>query len=106
MKNIDKDIFYRSLFENNPEIALYLNSESVIENANQNLSKLLGNSFEDVLVTPLTNFLPQSEVDNFQRKFLEVLNGEPRSIKSFFIRNNGESIPIHIILIPVIVENV
>ncbi|MDV6377063.1 EAL domain-containing protein [Sporosarcina sp. GW1-11] len=104
MKNIDKDTFYRSMFEDNPDIAMYLTREHVIENANQNLSKLSGYSFEEVLSTPITSYLPQSQLENYLKNFSEVLNGESRSMRSFFIHANGQSIPIRIILIPAIVD--
>lgn len=104
MKDIDKVTFYRSLFEQNPEIAIYLNRESVIVNANQNLSKLIGYKIEEVTLSPLIEYLPNHELDNYQKHFLEVLNGKPKSMNSFFIDNNGKSIPIQIILIPAIVE--
>ncbi|MFB5088380.1 EAL domain-containing protein [Psychrobacillus sp. PGGUH221] len=102
-KHIDNDIFYRSLFEHNPDIVLYLDRESVIAKANQNLSKVIGYSVEEFSVTPFSKYLLKNEQDNYQKNFLEVLNGEPRSMESFFIHNNGMSIPIHIKLIPAIV---
>ncbi|MDF2066594.1 EAL domain-containing protein [Bacillus sp. Cr_A10] len=103
-KHIDKDTFYRSLFEHNPEIALYLDREGVIAKANQNLSKLIGYKVEEVTVTPFIKYLPKHEQDNYHKIFLEVLNGEPKNMDSFFVHKNEESIPIHIILIPAIVE--
>ncbi|SDM90477.1 PAS domain S-box-containing protein/diguanylate cyclase (GGDEF) domain-containing protein [Psychrobacillus sp. OK028] len=103
-KHIDKDTFYRSLFMHNPEIALYLDSDGVIAKANQNLFKRTGYKEEEVSVSPLFKYLPKHEQGNYQKNFLEVLNGVPKSMDTFFIHNNGESIPIHIVLIPAIVE--
>ncbi|QUG41574.1 EAL domain-containing protein [Psychrobacillus sp. INOP01] len=103
-KHIDKDTFYNSFFEHGPDIILFLDTESVIANANQNLSKVIGYSVEEVSLTPLTKYLEKNEQENYQNNFLEVLNGEPKSMDSFFINNNGKSIPIHIILLPAIVD--
>ncbi|WP_075618611.1 EAL domain-containing protein [Paenisporosarcina indica] len=104
IKHIDKDTLYRSLFEHNPDITLYLDRESMIAKANQNLSKVIGYSVDEVSATPFIKYLLKHEQDNYQNNFLKVLNGEPTSMDSFFIHNNGNSIPIHIILIPAIVE--
>lgn len=103
-KHIDKDSFYRSLFEHNPDIALYLDRESIIAKANQNLSKVIGYLVEEISVTSFIKYLPKHEHDNYQKNFLEVLNGEPKSMESFLIHNNGKSIPVHITLIPAIVD--
>jgi diguanylate cyclase (GGDEF)-like protein/PAS domain S-box-containing protein len=103
-KHIDIDSFYRSLFEHNPEIVLYIDREGVIAEVNQNLSKVIGYKDEEVSITPLIKYLPKHEQDNYQKNFLEVLNGEPKRMDTFFIHNNGKSIPIHIVLIPAIVE--
>ncbi|MEI4771992.1 diguanylate cyclase [Psychrobacillus sp. FJAT-51614] len=104
MKHIDNDIFYRSLFEHNPDIALYLDRESVIAKVNQNLSKVMGYSVEEVSVTPLINYLPKSDQDYYQTLFLKALSGEPKSMETFFKHNNGKSIPINLVLIPAIIE--
>lgn len=103
-KHVDNDIFYRFLFEHNPDIALYLDIESIIAIANKNLSKVMGYTVEEVLVTPLIKYLPKSEQDNYRKLFLKVLSGETKSMKTFFKHNNGKSIPIKIVLIPMIVE--
>lgn len=104
MKNIDKDILYHSMFENNPDIVLYLNREGLINHGNRNLQKLIGYSLEEVLGTPLSNYLTKNVQEDYEKNFLEVLNGEPRNIKSSFIHNKGVNIPIHITLIPAIAE--
>ncbi|RHW36727.1 EAL domain-containing protein [Lysinibacillus yapensis] len=99
-----EDTFYRSLFEHNPDIVLYLDREGVIAKAHQNLSRIMGYSVEDVSVVPLINYLPMHEQDRYRKNFLDVLNGDPKSMETLFIHSDGKHIPINMVLIPAIVE--
>ncbi|ARD46980.1 EAL domain-containing protein [Sporosarcina sp. P33] len=104
MENVDKDTFYNSMFENNPDIVLYLNSDNLIDHANKNLEILIGYSVEEVLNTPLTGYFLTDERINYQENLTKVLDGKTKSMESFLVHRNGKSIPIHITLIPAIIE--
>lgn len=100
----DTEIFYRSLFDQNPDIALYLDRENNIVKVNQNIFSVFGYSVEVASATQLINYLPKVDRALYKKNFSEALIGQPRSMETFFLHRNGQSVPIYMVLVPSIVE--
>ena len=62
MEIVDSDIFYRSLFEHNPDSVFFLDTEGIIAKTNGAFSETLGYTKEEIVLSSLERFLPSSEI--------------------------------------------
>ncbi len=66
---IDSDLFYRSLFEYNPDMVFFLDTEGTIAKPNVGFSKALGYSHEEIALSSMERFLPSSEISQCREVF-------------------------------------
>ena len=104
MKDIENDEFFHTLFDCISEVTLYLDITGKIEKADPNLTKMIGYSVEELVATPLHEYLVESEQNIYGQMIQEVIQGKPINMDSIFLHTNGENIPVHMILVPVRVE--
>ncbi|AHM58347.1 PAS/PAC sensor signal transduction histidine kinase [Flammeovirgaceae bacterium 311] len=68
---------FKSLFENNPDLVLFENTEGIIEDVNQTVEISFGFQRHEFINRPLSDFLPASVVAVCQVNFQKAMRGEP-----------------------------
>ncbi|AHM58781.1 multi-sensor signal transduction histidine kinase [Flammeovirgaceae bacterium 311] len=71
-----REIRFRSLFENTPELILYQNAESIILDANPAFLKFAQEPKENVINRSINDFLPKEVQSLYREKLNEALNGK------------------------------
>ena len=70
----DSDLFYRSLFEYNPDIVFFLDTKGIVAKVNDGFSKILGYTKEQTLLSSMERLIPSSEIplyrESLNRPFL------------------------------------
>ncbi|WP_156291677.1 sensor domain-containing protein [Oceanobacillus salinisoli] len=94
------DLFYRSLFEFNPDTVFFLDREGVIAQVNRVFSEKLGYETNDVILQPLETFLPEKDGELYQEVFKQVLKDQFKRIHTKLFHKNGSYIYIWLSLIP------
>ncbi|MDR7079505.1 diguanylate cyclase (GGDEF)-like protein/PAS domain S-box-containing protein [Neobacillus niacini] len=102
---VDSDLFYRSLFEYNPDMVFYLDIHGIIAKANGAFSETLGYTQEEIRLSPLEQLLPVSEISIYKETFKKVIAGETQYAYTTVLHKNGNTIDISLDMIPAISEN-
>ena len=97
---IDTDQFYRSLFENNPDIVYFLDPLGIIAKTNEVFSEMLGYTKDEIVLRSIESFLPLSEISLYNESLKLVLSNMTQNIDTVFLHKNGNSIHINLTLIP------
>ena len=71
-----REIRFRSLFENSPELILYQNEESIILDANPAFLKLVQEPKENVINRSINDFLPEEVQPLYREKLKEAFTGK------------------------------
>ena len=104
MEIINSDLFYRSLFEFNPDMVFFLDTQGIIAKSNAGFSKALGYSIEEIALSTMERFLPSSEISKNREFFKKVLTGERVIANTVFLHKNGESLQIRYAGLPAIFD--
>jgi PAS domain S-box-containing protein len=88
-----KEMRFRSLFENSPELILYQDRAGVILDANPAFLALVGEPKDRVLHHLYTDFLPPDVHELFDEKLREALTG--RTVRFDMYTAQGKSAPRH-----------
>lgn len=99
---LDSDLFYRSLFTNNPDMVLFMDINGIIAEENGKFSKTLGYTQEDILLSPFDQFLPSNEIRNYNELFKLVLSGDTQYVNTALLHKNGKPIYISLNMMPAI----
>lgn len=97
---IDTDQFYRSLFENNPDIVYFLDPLGIIAKTNEVFLEMLGYTKDEIVLNSIEKFLPLSEISLYKESLKLVLSNRTQNIDTVFLHKNGNSIQINLTLIP------
>ncbi|OCA85958.1 hypothetical protein A8F94_14015 [Bacillus sp. FJAT-27225] len=97
----DVDMFYRSLFEHNPDMIFFLDNLGIIVKINDLFSETLGYTQEEMIVKPLKQFVSLNEMSNYKELFRKALTGEKQSACTTLVHKNGQSVLILLTIIPV-----
>jgi len=87
------EIRFRSLFENTPEIILYQNADSIIQDANPAFLALVGEAKENVVGRSYNDFLPPEVHQLFADKLREAFTGH--MVRFDMYAGQGRSAPRH-----------
>ena len=93
---VDSDLFYRSLFEYNPDMVFYLDIHGVIVKVNGVFSETLGYTQEEIVLSPLQQFFPSSEIPTYKELFKKALTGETQYASTALLHKNGNIIYIRL----------
>ncbi|MFC4409960.1 EAL domain-containing protein [Chungangia koreensis] len=98
------DVFYRSLFDFNPDLVIYMDLDGIIAKTSKNLTNIFGYSIEEFTITPILNYISKIDQAEYEKNLLPVLNGEAREMEIHLLHENGKLIPTYTTLIPAKVE--
>ena len=101
---VDSDLFYRSLFEHNPDMVFFLDIHGIIAKVNGLFSETLGYTQEEIVLSPLEQFFPSSEISIYKELFKKALTGETQYAYTTLLHKNGNTIYIRLNIIPAISE--
>ncbi len=101
---VNSDMFYRSLFEYNPDMVFFLDTHGIIAKVNGVFSKTIGYTQEEIVLSPLEQFFPTSEMAMYKEIFKKALSRETQYVYTSLLRKNGSSLYIHLNIIPAISE--
>ena len=68
------------------------------------LSEKLGYTQEEIVLSPLEQFFPSSEISIYKELFKKALTGETQYASTALLHKNGNAIYIRLNIIPVISE--
>ena len=96
-----REIRFRSLFENTPELILYQNEESIILDANPAFLKLVREPQENVINRSINDFLPEEVQPLYKEKLKEAFTG--KIVRFDLYTTQGESALRHwdVVKVPV-----
>ena len=100
MQSVDSDLFYRSLFEYNPDLVFFSDLNGVIAKPNEGFCKILGYPQEEIVLRSLERFLPQSELSKYREAFEKRLAGETSIFNTLFLPKKGNPRTIFLSTIP------
>lgn len=102
---VDSDLFYRSLFEYNPDMVFFLDTHGIIAEVNGTVIETLGYSKEEIVLNPLEKFFPANEQVLLQKHFKRAVNRETQYTHTALLQKCGTLIYITLIIIPAISED-
>ena len=76
---VNSDMFYRSLFEHNPDMVFFLDTHGIIAKVNGVFSETIGYTQEEIVLSPLEQFFRSSEI-SIIKKFLKRLLPEKHNM--------------------------
>lgn len=94
------DLFYRSLFEYNPSIVLFMDIQGIIAKPNDEFSEVLGYSNGEIVLSSLERFLPSDEIPKYRELFNKVLYGETQKINTKLLHKTGKYLYFSIVGLP------
>ena len=97
---VDSDLFYRSLFEYNPDIVFFSDTHGIIANPNGGFSEILGYPKEEIVLSSLERFLPSSEISLYRESTKKALSGKIQHMDTVFLHKNGNPLSIFLTMIP------
>ncbi|WP_053600495.1 EAL domain-containing protein [Bacillus sp. FJAT-18017] len=98
---ITDDRFYRSLFEENPDMIFFLDNLGVIAKMNDLFSETLGYTQKEMVLKPLKQFVSLNEIPHYKELIKKALTGEKQSAYTTLVHKNGQSVLILLTIIPV-----
>lgn len=105
VETVNTDLFYRTIFEDNPDTVFFLDTNGYIEKQNEGFSDILGYDREEILLNPIEIFLNQSEIPLYRKYFNKVLSGEEKHFDTIFIHKDGLFLQVNLTLLPVIFKS-
>ena len=96
----DVDLFYQTLFENNPDMVFFLDWEGIIAKANTITLKKLRYNSEELVLHPAENLVPNYEIDKYKDTLQQSLSGSSVNIDTAFVRSDGEILNIYLSMMP------
>ncbi|MEH7121867.1 EAL domain-containing protein [Bacillus sp. JJ1773] len=94
------DIFFRSIFEHNPDTVFFLDTKGIIVMPNEGFSEYLGYKNDEIILHSIEQFLYINEIPIYKKCFNKVLSGEVQHIDTVFIHKAGRKVQINLTLIP------
>ncbi|WP_428909990.1 EAL domain-containing protein [Niallia sp. Krafla_26] len=102
---VDSDLFYRSLFEYNPDMVVFLDMNGIIANTNEGFSEKLGYTRKEMELKPFEELLLPSEIAIYKELFKKAMTGERQYSYTTFLHKSGSNVDISLDLIPAITED-
>lgn len=97
---VDSDLFFRSLFDYNPDMVLFMDVYGIIAKVNKGFSETLGAPIHEIELSPLERYISPEEISNYKRIFQRTLAGEAHSLYTTFVHNHGSHLNVILHLIP------
>ncbi|SFG17680.1 EAL domain-containing protein [Sporolactobacillus nakayamae] len=94
------DLFFRSLFEGNPNIAFYMDVNGVIALPNKHFSECLDYTNDEIILNKFDTFLPDKEALSYKEALKNVMIGKNQYINTVLIHKNGTQIECQLTLMP------
>jgi PAS domain S-box-containing protein len=101
---MEETVYYKALFDNNPDCVFCLDREGTIEDINKGAERIFGYVREDTLGVHFSKFLKTALREEAGQAFQKVLNGEATSFHSKAFARDGTMLSIHVTLFPAIVN--
>jgi PAS domain S-box-containing protein len=95
---------YKSLFEHNPYIVLTVNKEGIIEDVNAKGQKILKFKSNELISKSMFSLFKQTDQQVVKEHLANVKHDSACKFELPLLNGNGESIPMFITLIPIIVD--
>ncbi|MFT8310330.1 MAG: EAL domain-containing protein [Sporolactobacillus sp.] len=94
------DLFFRSLFEGNPDITFYMDVNGVIVLPNKRFSECFGYINDEIILNKFEKFLTEKEVPSYKETFKKVMSGKKQYINTTLTHKNGTQIECQLALMP------
>lgn len=94
------DLFFRSLFDGNPDIAFYMDVNGVIVLPNKHFSECLDYTNDEIILNKFDTFLPDKEALSYKEVLKNVMIGKNQYINTVLIHKNGNQINCQLTLMP------
>ncbi len=104
-EKINSDLFYRSLFENSPDILFFIDLQGIIAKINDGFLDILGYSNDEVVLSSMKRFLPASEIPLYKELFINILSGQTQHFNTLFLHKTGKTLPVRVVGLPALVDN-
>lgn len=96
---------YKSLIDYNPDIVCWLDLNGNILSINPATEKITGYRKDELLNRPVKQFVLKKEWRELKRNAIQAMNGKLRSFEMTILEQEGESLFLHITIVPMTVEN-
>lgn len=104
-KSIEQGQYYESLFKNNPDGVYSLDVKGRYIHINKAGQVLLGRQEADIINKSYHFIIHNDELEKTNYHFNEALKGIPQEFESKVVHKNGQTIPIMVTNIPIIIDN-
>jgi PAS domain S-box-containing protein len=103
---MEETIYYKALFDNNPDCVFRLTREGTIEDINKGAEKIFGYPKEDTVGVHFSKILKTAFREEAGQEFEKALLGEATAFKSKAYTRDGTLLSIHVTLFPAILNGV
>ncbi|MCX7569310.1 EAL domain-containing protein [Tumebacillus sp. DT12] len=100
----EKEQYYKSLFEHNPDAVYTLNLEGAIIHTNAASVKVTGYGPEETHGLPVNDLIPPDERFRAQENFFKALQGEPQNYELTARHRDGHSVELAVTNVPILVN--
>lgn len=101
MELINSNTLYRILFEFNPGLVFFTDHNGWIVDASDTFAEVLGYSKEEIVLTQLEQFIPESEIVLYKEFLKQVLAGTMQHAYTALLHKKGTAVFTRIKAIPV-----
>ncbi|GEO04507.1 hypothetical protein AAE02nite_21710 [Adhaeribacter aerolatus] len=98
----EKEAYYESLFHNNPDSVSLLNSEGIIEDANESTCQIFGYTKAEIINRHFASFILPESVVAATQAFEKAWAGIPSWIRGKAKHKNGTQLELSLTIIPII----
>ena len=98
----EKEAFYESLFHNHPDSVTLLNSEGIIEEANQSTFRIFGYTKEEILNRNFEAFVNPESVEAANDAFAKAWAGTPAWMRGKAFHKNGTELELSVTVVPIV----
>lgn len=95
---------YKSLFEYNPNAVFSLDKEGLIVSVNDAFERISGYFRKDIERKKFNTLLPLSVREDIEGKVSQVLKGNPQNYETHWVKKDGNTITVHITMLPIYVD--
>lgn len=104
-KPVTPDLVYRSLFEFNPDMVLFMDVDGKVRELNDGLAKTLGLTVDEIMDNSFEKYISKQNLEGYQTLFQDVLTGKSRYKMTELMAKSESTIPVALNLFPALRDN-
>ena len=104
-KPVTPDLVYRSLFEFNPDMVLFMDVDGKVRELNDGLAKTLGLTVDEIMDNSFEKYIYKQNLEGYQNLFQDVLTGKSRYKMTELMAKSESTIPVALNLFPALRDN-